>query len=241
MERCDNESKGVRDMSLKELYSQETIKREFRAEKLFSLLMNNDFLRIQGQLMAFKKNEKMLFQENGVDYVYYIREGITCIHIEEQIIDFRGAGEFAGLVDSTPMNRNAFHLTPLVDLVVWRFEKNEVIAKIMSIQDGYLFHYNSMIDCYHIYTNRIMLNEETAEERTLVTLQYLGAKFGEKSGNFFVIPMAFTRKLVAAYLGVSRTKLSDILKKLRYSGLISIDEKRQINVYNNKLKNKVEL
>lgn len=241
MERCDNEIKGVRDMSLKELYSQETIKREFRAEKLFSLLMNNDFLGIQAQLMAVKKNEKMIFQEDDVDYVYYIREGIACIHIEEQIIDFRGAGEFAGLVDSTPMNRNAFHLTPLVDLVVWRFEKNEVIAKIMSTQDGYLFHYNSMIDCYHIYTNRIMLNEESAEERTLVTLQYIGTKFGEKNGDYFVIPIAFTRKLLAAYLGISRTKLSDILKKLRYLGWISIDKKRQIKVYSNKLTSKADL
>ncbi|MBC1212283.1 Crp/Fnr family transcriptional regulator [Listeria booriae] len=218
-------------MSLKDLYSQDTIKREFNSKQLYSLLTNDDFFEIKQQTLMFSKNDKIPLRDYSKHYVYYILEGITCISIEEQIIDFRGIGEFVGLVDSTSVYGNEFYLKPLMDVTVQRFEKSEVMAKIMSIQDGYLYHYNCMLDCYDNYTNRIMLHEETDERRTLTTLIYIGENFGVKYENVHVIPRVFTRKLMAAYLGISRTKLSDILSRLRHTGVITVDRRRQISVY----------
>ncbi|EUJ43591.1 hypothetical protein PRIP_12464 [Listeria riparia FSL S10-1204] len=137
------------------------------------------------------------------------------------------------MVDNSSVKESEFYLNPLTELTVWRFKKSDVMAKIMSLQDGYLYYYNCMQERYQSYTNRIMLHEETDEQRTLIALHDIGEKFGRyiQSLNRYVIPRTFTRTLVADYLGISRTKLSDILSKLKKEGRISLNERRQITIH----------
>ncbi|EUJ24349.1 Crp/Fnr family transcriptional regulator [Listeria cornellensis] len=169
-------------------------------------------------------------KKGNIDYVYYISQGVASASIGEQIIDFRGQADFFGLVDSNSIQGARFYLNPLVKLTMWRFEKSEVMAKIMSLQDGYLYHYNCMLDRYRSYEGRIILNDETDEQRTLIVLGNIGRRFGtyKVEKDAFVIPGFFTRRLIASYLGISRTKLSDLLLRLKYKELVTLDEKRQI-------------
>lgn len=220
-------------MILNDLYSRESIETEFNKEKLYSLLLNNDFFEVKKQEILLQKDGNVTLRNGKVDYVYYISQGIAFTSIGEQIIDFCGQGEFVGLVDNSSVKGSDFYLNPLTELTVWRFKKSDVMTKVMSLQDGYLYYYNCMQERYQSYTNRIMLHEETDEKRTLIALHDIGEKFGRYNAslNMCVIPKAFTRKLVAAYLGISRTKLSDILSKLKKEGMISLNERRQIVIH----------
>lgn len=220
-------------MVLNDLYSREIIETEFNKEKLYSLLLNNDFFEVKKQEIVLKKNDNITLRSGKVDYVYYISQGIAFTSIGDQIMDFCGQGEFVGLVDNSSVKESEFYLNPLTELTVWRFKKSDVMAKIMSLQDGYLYYYNCMQERYQSYTNRIMLHEETDEQRTLIALHDIGEKFGRyiQSLNRYVIPRTFTRTLVADYLGISRTKLSDILSKLKKEGRISLNERRQIIIH----------
>ncbi|MBC1553886.1 Crp/Fnr family transcriptional regulator [Listeria booriae] len=219
-------------MLLKDLYSHEIIEKEFNTEKLYRMLLDNDFFEVKRQEVILKKGECVELEKGGIDYVYYISEGVAAINIEDQVIDFRGPADFFGLVDSTSVQGAKFSLNPLNEITMSRFEKNEVMAKIMSLQDGYLYHYTCMLDRYRMYENRIIVNDATDEKRTLLELREIGSKFGkdEVQKDKVVVPGFFTRKLIANYLGISRTKLSDILLKLRHEGLVTVDSKRQILV-----------
>ncbi|EUJ24345.1 hypothetical protein PCORN_18686 [Listeria cornellensis FSL F6-0969] len=76
---------------------------------------------------------------------------------------------------------------------MWRFEKSEVMAKIMSLQEGYLYHYYCMLERYRAYEGRIILNDETDEQRLLLVLRNIGERFGDyiMSEDRLVIPPFF--------------------------------------------------
>lgn len=213
------------------LYSRKMIKREFNQPKLFKLLIEDTFFNIEKINMSFKKNTTIPLYQDDTEYVYYICNGIASVSIADEVFEFKGPYEFIGLSDSM-INTNSedFKITTIAETIIWRFIKSDVIAKIMSTQEGYLFHYLSMLDQYSFFTKKLMTMKKTHKERVFIALQELGEKFGSlvNHGNYVKIPPVFTRNLIAQYVGIGLTKLSDSLLTLQEESLIQVTSKREI-------------
>ncbi|WP_036082564.1 hypothetical protein [Listeria cornellensis] len=81
-------------MILNDVYSYETIEREFNTKQLFALLSDKSFLEVSSQKIYIKKGERIELGKDKLDYVYYISQGVAAASIRDQIIDFRGATDF---------------------------------------------------------------------------------------------------------------------------------------------------
>lgn len=213
------------------LYSREMIKQEFNQPKLFKLLVENTFFHIEKINMTFKKNTTIPLYQDDTEYVYYICDGIASVSITDEVFEFKGPSEFIGLSDSMiNTNNEDFKVTTITETIIWRFLKSDVIAKIMSTQEGYLFHYLSMLDQYSLFTKKLMTMKKTHKERVFIALQEVGKKFGTPTNrsDYVKIPPVFTRNLIAQYVGIGLTKLSDSLLALQEEDLIQMTSKREI-------------
>lgn len=216
-------------MSPNDLYSLKMMKQEFTQPKLFSLLAETTFYNIEKDSIKIKKNTMIDLHQDNIEYVYYICDGIASVSIADEVFEFKGSSEFIGLSDSM-INANCddFKVKTITEITVWRFIKSEVIAKIMSTQEGYLYHYMSMLDQYSLFTKKLMTMKKTHKERVFIALQELAKKFGTPENDAIKIPPVFTRNIIAQYVGIGLSKLSDSLLKLQEESLITVTSKREI-------------
>ncbi|KMT62196.1 Crp/Fnr family transcriptional regulator [Paenilisteria newyorkensis] len=216
-------------MSPNDLYSLKMMKQEFTQPKLFSLLAETTFYNIEKDSIKIKKNTMIDLHQDNIEYVYYICDGIASVSIADEVFEFKGPSEFIGLSDSM-INANCddFKVKTITEITVWRFIKSEVIAKIMSTQEGYLYHYMSMLDQYSLFTKKLMTMKKTHKERVFIALQELAKKFGTPENDVIKIPPVFTRNIIAQYVGIGLSKLSDSLLKLQEESLITVTSKREI-------------
>lgn len=205
------------------------MKQEFTQPKLFSLLAETTFYNIEKDSIKIKKNTMIDLHQDNIEYVYYICDGIASVSIADEVFEFKGPSEFIGLSDSM-INANCddFKVKTITEITVWRFIKSEVIAKIMSTQEGYLYHYMSMLDQYSLFTKKLMTMKKTHKERVFIALQELAKKFGMPENDIIKIPPVFTRNIIAQYVGIGLSKLSDSLLKLQEESLITVTSKREI-------------
>lgn len=213
-------------MTINKLYNIEAIKRDFSLGKLLSILLDDEVYPIRKQKLVFEKSE-MFYMENEEDsYVFAIEKGISSVFIGNQLVNFVGAGEFIGLHCEGSTDETRFSGSVISDeVVVWRFHFHDVLAKIMNIQEGYLYHYNYMISIYPIYLNKILAMGADVEERVFGFLEIIAGKFGEIDGPFVKIPSFFTRKLLSDYINVSRMTLNTTIKRLEEKELIKLDDR----------------
>ncbi|MBC2320356.1 Crp/Fnr family transcriptional regulator [Listeria booriae] len=216
-------------MSPNDLYSLKMIKQEFNQPKLFELLAEETFYNIEKSNVKIKKNSIIALCQDNIEYVYYICDGIASISIADEVFEFKGPSEFIGLSDSAiDTSCEDFQVKTITEMTFWRFTKSEVIAKIMSTQEGYLYHYMSMLDQYSLFTKKLMTMKKTHKERVFIALQELAKKFGTPYNNAVKIPSVFTRNIIAEYVGIGLSKLSDSLLKLQEESLITVTSKREI-------------
>ncbi|MBC2180374.1 Crp/Fnr family transcriptional regulator [Listeria booriae] len=216
-------------MSPNDLYSLKMMKQEFNQPKLFELLAEETFYNIEKNNIKIKKNSIIELCQDNIEYVYYICDGIASISIADEVFEFKGPYEFIGLSDSAiDTSYEDFQVKTITEMTVWRFTKSEVIAKIMSTQEGYLYHYMSMLDQYSLFTKKLMTMKKTHKERVFIALQELAKKFGTPYNNAVKIPSVFTRNIIAEYVGIGLSKLSDSLLKLQAESLITVTSKREI-------------
>ncbi|MBC1231599.1 Crp/Fnr family transcriptional regulator [Listeria booriae] len=222
-------------MELMELYNQDTIGQDFHPRKLVALLLNDNTFPIYKERIVYGKGDYITLESNKVEspYMYIVESGIGAIYIGKQIIDFVGEGDFIGLHHSRAvpnMQINGVALTG--KMTVWRLLLSDVIAKIMSIQEGYLYHYNYMRMTYERYALKIVTSSDMNQKRVENMLQVIVKRFGsEQSEDYVKIPRCFTRDVMANYAGVSKTTLSGILTQLEEEEYITF-QLRNIFVLN---------
>ncbi|MBC1457139.1 Crp/Fnr family transcriptional regulator [Listeria newyorkensis] len=205
-------------MELMELYNQETIEQDFHPQKLIALLLDDSTFPIYKERVAYGRGDQIVLESNKVEspYMYIVESGIGAIYIGKQIIDFVGEGDFIGLHHSRAVPKTKIHGVVLTGkMTVWRLSLSDVIAKIMSIQEGYLYHYNYMRTIYERYALKIVTNSDMNQKRVENMLQIIIKRFGtEQSEDYVKLPRCFTRDVMANYAGVSKTTLSGILTQL---------------------------
>ncbi|MBC1435184.1 Crp/Fnr family transcriptional regulator [Listeria rocourtiae] len=212
-------------MELMELYSSDTIEQDFHPKKLVGMLLEDSDFQIPKERVLFAKDEKIMLESDQEEspYVYAIEKGIGAIYIGGQIIDFVGKGDFIGLHHSQAiLNTQMYGEVLTGKMTVWRFLLSDVIAKIMSIQEGYLYHYNYMRMIYERYATKIVVGSETNQQKVESMLQVITKRFGtEETERYVKLPRCFTRGVMANYIGVSNSTLSMILTKLEKEERIS--------------------
>ncbi|MBC6315253.1 Crp/Fnr family transcriptional regulator [Listeria grandensis] len=218
-------------MELQELYAIDAIQEDFNPKKLLPILLNDAIFPIPKEQLIIKKSEELMLQVEATDFVYAIEQGVSALVLNSQIIDFVSENGFIGLHHSKQLEHTDFHAVALSkELIVWKFELTDVIAKIMNIQEGYLYHYNYMRLIYDRYTQKIASMGEMNVEKVLLSLRSIALWYGtgETCNGFIKIPTCFTRKILANYMGISRTTLSTVLTSLEKEKQIFTNEQQQL-------------
>ncbi|AQY50376.1 hypothetical protein PWEIH_16078 [Listeria weihenstephanensis FSL R9-0317] len=218
-------------MELQELYAIDAIQEDFNPKKLLPILLDDTIFSIPKEQLIIKKSEELMLQVEETDFVYAIEHGVSALVLNSQIIDFASESGFIGLHHSKQLENTDFHAVALSkELVVWKFELTDVIAKVMNIQEGYLYHYNYMRLIYDRYTQKIASMGEMNVEKVLLSLRSVALWYGtgEVCNGFIKIPTCFTRKILANYMGISRTTLSTVLTSLEKEQLIFTNEQQQL-------------
>ncbi|MBC1210760.1 Crp/Fnr family transcriptional regulator [Listeria booriae] len=205
-------------MGLMELYNQDTIEQDFHPRKLLELLLADNNFSIHKERVTFGRGDEIILESVQVEspYVYAVEIGVGALYIGNQIIDFVGEGDFMGLHHSQGAQNTQMYGEVLTGkMVVWRFLLSDVIAKIMSIQEGYLYHYNYMRMMYERYALKIITSSDTNQQKVESMLQTIVKRFGtERTENHIKLPKCFTRGVIANYIGISNTTLSGVLTQL---------------------------
>lgn len=205
-------------MELMELYNRDTIEQDFHPQKLFRLLLEDSNFPIYKERVVFGRGDQILLESAQVEspYVYAVENGVGALYIGKQIIDFVGEGDFIGLHHSQEIRNTQMRGEVLTGkMMVWRFLLSDVIAKMMSIQEGYLYHYNYMRMMYERYAMKIVSGSDTNQQKIENMLQVIVERFGtDRIDNYVKLPRCFTRGVMANYVGVSNTTLSAVLTQL---------------------------
>ncbi|WP_088815959.1 MULTISPECIES: Crp/Fnr family transcriptional regulator [Listeria] len=205
------------------LYDEKAVTEDFSQAKLLDLLLNDNIYPIKRKKMLIKKNELNYLIENDDELVFALETGVAAVYNMNIIIDFVGPEEFIGLHENSLSGVNdTFFQSISNDMQVWKFSKSDVLGKVISTQEGYLYHYNYLKSILNRYLKKIISQNLTNATKTLQLIQFLTNRFGEELGEDIAIPKIFTRRVMANYLGISQTTLSTILAELQERKIIRI-------------------
>lgn len=224
-------------MNIAELYDVQAIERDFHIEKLLPILLADDDYPIDRKRLVLGKSDIFESKDNIASYVFVIESGVSSMCMGNQIIDFAVSGDFIGLHGEGGTGKTRVSGRVITDeLIVWRFKFHDVLAKIMNIQEGYLYLYNYMMSMYRTHLKKMMALRSDKQQRVLAFLQILAEKSGENdepSDEFIKLPSFFTRKLLGDYIKVSPMTLNTTIKQLEEENHIIVDDRfTYVRLYN---------
>ncbi|MBC6315256.1 Crp/Fnr family transcriptional regulator [Listeria grandensis] len=220
-------------MKLIDLHAINPVQEEFNPSQLLPILLDDAIFPIPNEQLVIGKTEELMLRTSDTDFVYAIEQGVSALVLDKQIIDFVDENRFVGLHHSRQRLQSDFHVLALSkELVVRKFELTDVLAKIMNIQEGYLYHYHYMHRIYERYIQKIASLGEMNLDKVMQTLRSIALWYGDKEmyKEFTKIPICFTRNILANYMGISRTTLGTVLTALQREKLVFINERQQLFV-----------
>ncbi|MBC1499785.1 Crp/Fnr family transcriptional regulator [Listeria weihenstephanensis] len=203
-----------------DLFDKDVVGERFSSNHLFNLLQEKDIYEIESEKIQLARHE-ILFYENKVhDYMYIIESGIFGAWRGSHIMSFVGQDGFIGL-DSILGNDPSFlTVVALTKAVVWRFSKEEVMRKLMYMQEGLFFLYNDMKRTNEYLINRSILQVTDAKERIKIFMIQLGKTYGVEKQDQIILPKIFTKKIISNYLNLTSTTVYYICKELIKEGFL---------------------
>ncbi|EAH3956996.1 cyclic nucleotide-binding domain-containing protein, partial [Listeria monocytogenes] len=130
-------------MIYRELFDKDMINQTFNNSKLLHVLFDQKSHPIEQEIITVKKGG-FLFLENEIhDSIYLVAEGLIIVWKSAHVIHIVGKREFVGL-DSILNEKSFFSAEALGDAILWRFSKEEVVCKLMNLQEGIFYLYNDM-------------------------------------------------------------------------------------------------
>ncbi|MBA3927683.1 Crp/Fnr family transcriptional regulator [Listeria rustica] len=203
-----------------DLFDKAVIDEHFSSNHLLGLLQDNHDYEIECEKVELARHE-VLFQENQIhDYMYIIESGIFGAWRGSHIIHFIGKDGFIG-IDSILGNEPAtLTLISLTKSSLWRFAKEDVMRKLMYMQEGLFFLYNNMKVTNEYLINRSILQVTDAKERIKIFMTQLGKLYGEETPTQFILPKIFTKKIISNYLNLTSTTVYYICKELIKEGFL---------------------
>ncbi|MBC1780003.1 Crp/Fnr family transcriptional regulator [Listeria booriae] len=203
-----------------DLFDKDVIGERFSSDHLLHLLQDNSDYEIESEKIELARHE-ILFHENQVhDHIYIIETGIFGAWRGTHIINFVGEYGFIGMDNILGNEPSTLTLIALTKAVVWRFSKEEVMRKLMYMQEGLFFLYNDMKLTNEYLINRSILQVTDAKERIKTFMIQLGKAYGEETADQFILPKIFTKKIISNYLNLTSTTVYYICKKLIKEGFL---------------------
>ena len=203
---------------------------------LFSSLTSEELQEIRGKIVIkhFKKNQRILHEEDTNSYMYIIVEGSakvvqTAGEGKEIMIALHPAGDFFGelaLIDGKTM--------PAAVMAT----KDSVIA-IIGKNDFYsiLFHQNKVVEnLLRILCSRLresmkknqLLTFNNATQRVKMLFLMLSESYGERTDEGTVLKIRLIHQHIADMTGLTRETVTRVLDKWQKSGDITIRKDRFI-------------
>ncbi|EAF9292155.1 Crp/Fnr family transcriptional regulator [Listeria monocytogenes] len=221
-------------MSYVELFDKDVIAQEFNSNRLLHVLLDEQSFVIIKKKMMLAKNE-VLFYENQVHkYIYFIESGMLGAYNSKHLVCFIGENGFIG-IDSILENESSdLTVTAITKSVVWRFEKKEVMQKLMFKQEGLFFLYNNIKSLNQSLTHRHALQVADARERVRINLIDLGKTHGSETPHQIILPKIFTKKIIANYLNITPNTIYFLCKQFVNEGILEPDS-HQLIINKNKI------
>ncbi|MBC1954173.1 Crp/Fnr family transcriptional regulator [Listeria welshimeri] len=222
-------------MIYRELFDKDMINKTFNNSKLLHVLFDKKLHPVDQERVTVKKGE-FLFLENEIhDSIYLVVEGLFIVWKSAHVIHIVGKRDFIGL-DSILANEKSFYsVEALGDATLWRFSKEEVVCKLMSLQEGIFYLYNDMKTVKVHLLHKKMLQRKNSKIRILSNMIQLGEKYGEESPELIKLPNGLNKKIIANYSNVNLATMRVACRQLANDSIL--EETYQLMINKSRVKN----
>lgn len=201
------------EVAMDSLYGKNTIKNLFGNEKLADLILDHHNVKIKPQVMNVPR-KKIVIEENTVhEFFYFIKEGIFILKKGNQIVDLIGPTSVIGLYDLFVGEKASLSVISLTPAVLVKIGKEELLAKIFSIQEGAIFHINYMHSALNSLISHRNLLGLPLKKRLLKVMEKLAINFGSEDQEYYYLPKEMTTRIVANYCNCNVNTITKIFKE----------------------------
>lgn len=215
-------------MIYRELFDKDMINQTFNNSKLLHVLFDQKSHPIEQEIITVKKGG-FLFLENEIhDSIYLVAEGLIIVWKSAHVIHIVGKREFVGL-DSILNEKSFFSAEALGDAILWRFSKEEVVCKLMNLQEGIFYLYNDMKAVNVHLLQKKMLQRKNSKIRILSNMIQLGKKYGEESPELIKLPSILNKRIIANYSNANHATMSVACRELTNDSILEETHQLVIN------------
>lgn len=203
-----------------DLFDKDIIDKSFSSQRLIHLLLDERDYTIEREKITLARHEVVFYEKDIHDYLYVVESGIFGAWRNTHIIRFIGKHDLIGMNDILGNAPSSSTLVALTKSVVWRFSKEEVMCKLMFMQEGLFFLYNDMKITNEYLINRQLLQLVETKERIKMFMLQLGRVYGEETPSQIILPKIFTKKIISDYSNTTPTTVYQICKELMSEGFL---------------------
>lgn len=197
-----------------ELFDKDEIGERFSRDNLLHLLRDNHDYKIESKKIQLARHEVLFYEKQVDNYVYIVESGIFGAWRDTHIINFIGEYGLVGMTNILGNEPSSLTVIALTKAEVWCFSKEDVMRKLMYMQEGLFFLYNDMKMANEYLIHRSILQETDAKERIKTFMIQLGKMYGEETATQLILPKIFTKKIISNYLNLTSTTVYHICKEL---------------------------
>ncbi|EEO6238648.1 Crp/Fnr family transcriptional regulator [Listeria monocytogenes] len=216
-------------MIYRELFDKDMINQTFNNSKLLHVLFDQKLHPIEQEIITVKKGE-FLFLENEIhDSIYLVAEGLIIVWKSAHVIHIVGKREFVALDSILANEKSFFSAEALGDAILWRFSKEEVVCKLMNLQEGIFYLYNDMKTVNVRLLQKKMLQRKNSKIRILSNMIQLGKKYGEESPELIKLPSILNKHIIANYSNANQATMSVACRELTNDSILEETHQLMIN------------
>ncbi|EAH0639339.1 Crp/Fnr family transcriptional regulator [Listeria monocytogenes] len=216
-------------MIYRELFDKDMINQTFNNSKLLHVLFDQKIHPIEQEIITVKKGE-FVFLENEIhDSIYLVAEGLIIVWKSARVIHIVGKREFVGLDSILANEKSFFSAEALGDAILWRFSKEEVVCKLMNLQEGIFYLYNDMKTVNVRLLQKKMLQRKNSKIRILSNMIQLGKKYGEESPELIKLPSILNKRIIANYSNANQATMSVACRELTNDSILEETHQLMIN------------
>ncbi|EUJ42835.1 Crp/Fnr family transcriptional regulator [Listeria riparia] len=210
-------------MPYQKLFDKHVIGRQFNSCQLLKLLVGNNLYPINHEIIRVNKQDVILKEGNRHKYMYFIQSGLFSVAKEGRIKGFLKESEVIGMTNILVNEESSFTVTALTGSLLLRFTKEDVMLKLVHLQEGLFFLYNDIKIMNQYMIQRDLLQVTDAKDRIKVNIAYLGKLYGKEDKHHIILPKVFTKKIISNFVNVTSTTVYKICRELEEEGFLGKD------------------
>lgn len=210
----------MRKMPYQELFDKQVVSKQFNSDQLLKLLLDDSIYPIAHEIIQVKKSTILLHEDEVHEYLYIIQSGLCSTTKDGHIKSFLKEDEVIGMNNILGNEASSFTITALTNMVLLKFTKEDVMLKLMHLQEGLFFLYNDMKTMNQHMVQRDVLHVVDTKERLKMNIVYLGVLYGNEIQNQLILPKNFTKKMVSNFINLTPTTVYNICKQLVEEGFL---------------------